>query len=132
MADFLAEKLQEIDNRLKELRPLHEEYLKLEKAKQALEGMDSSTPARRGPGRPRGSRNATSASGNGRRRRRRGRSGGTAAEKVLEVIRQNPGVTVSEIGDQLGYSQKNYLYRVVHNLTDDGAIQKQGKGYAAA
>jgi hypothetical protein len=51
---------------------------------------------------------------------------------VLEVIRQNPGVTVSEIGDQLGYSQKNYLYRVVHNLTDDGAIQKQGKGYAAA
>jgi hypothetical protein len=131
MADFLAEKLQEIDNRLKELRPLHEEYLKLEKAKQALEGMDSA-PARRGPGRPRGSRNATAASGNGRRRRRRGRSGGTAAEKVLGVIRQNPGITVSEIGDQLGYTQKNYLYRVVHNLTDDGAVQKQGKGYAAA
>lgn len=130
MADFLAEKLQEIDNRLKELRPLHEEYLKLEKAKQALEGMDSA-PARRGPGRPRGSRNAPAASGNGRRRRRRGRSGGTAAEKVLGVIRQNPGVTVSEIGDQLGYTQKNYLYRVVHNLTDDGAVQKQGKGYAA-
>jgi len=130
MADFLAEKLQEIDNRLKELRPLHEEYLKLERAKQALEGMDSSAPARRGPGRPRGSRNATGASGNGRRRRR-GRSGGTAAQKVLDVIRQNPGVTVSEIGDQLGYTQKNYLYRVVHNLTGDGAIQKQGKGYAA-
>ena len=130
MADFLAEKLQEIDNRLKELRPLHEEYLKLERAKQALEGMDTA-PARRGPGRPRGSRNAPSSAGNGRRRRRRGRSGGTAADKVLEVIRQNPGVTVSEIGDQLGYTQKNYLYRVVHNLTGDGAIQKQGKGYAA-
>ena len=130
MADFLAEKLQEIDNRLKELRPLHEEYLKLEQAKQALEGMDSA-PARRGPGRPRGSRNATGASGNGRRRRRRSRSGGTASEKVLGVIRQNPGITVSEIGDQLGYTQKNYLYRVVHNLTDDGAVQKQGKGYAA-
>jgi hypothetical protein len=133
MADFLTEKLQEIDNRLKELRPLHEEYLKLEKAKRALEGMDGApSPARRGPGRPRGSRNAPAASGSGRRRRRRGRSGGTAAERVLEVVRQNPGVTVSEIGDQLGYTQKNYLYRVVHNLTDDGAIQKQGKGYAAA
>jgi hypothetical protein len=129
MADFLAEKLQEIDNRLKELRPLHEEYLKLERAKEALAGMES-TPRRRGPGRPRGSTSAAS-SGNGRRRRRH-RSGGTAAQKVLEVVRQNPGITVSEIGDQLGYAQKNYLYRVVHNLSEDGAVKKQGKGYAAA
>jgi AraC-like DNA-binding protein len=133
MADFLSEKLQEIDNRLKELRPLHEEYLKLERAKQALEGMDSSegAPRRRGPGRPRGSSSAPSTrSGNGRRRRR-SRAGGTASEKVLEVVRQNPGATVSEVGDQLGYTQKNYLYRVFHNLTEDGAVQKQGKGYVA-
>jgi hypothetical protein len=128
MADFLAEKLQEIDNRLKELRPLHEEFLKLERAKQALEGMDA--PAqRRGPGRPRGSGSST-ASGNGRRRRRR-RAGGTASQRVLEVVRQNPGITVSQVGDQLGYTQKNYLYRVFHNLAEDGAVQKQGKGYAA-
>jgi AraC-like DNA-binding protein len=133
MADFLAEKLQEIDNRLKELRPLHEEFLKLERAKQALEGMDA--PRRRGPGRPRGSGAATGtrpASSNGRRRRRRGRSGGTAADKVLEVVRQNPGITVSEVGDRLGYTQKNYLYRVFHNLTEDGSVKKQGKGYSAA
>jgi len=129
MADFLAEKLQEIDNRLKELRPLHEEFLKLERAKQALEGMDSPTPRRRGPGRPRGSGTST-AGGNGRRRRRR-RAGGTAADKVLEVVRQNPGITVSEVGDRLGYTQKNYLYRVFHNLTEDGSVQKQGKGYSA-
>jgi AraC-like DNA-binding protein len=133
MADFLAEKLQEIDNRLKELRPLHEEFLKLERAKQALEGMDA--PRRRGPGRPRGSGAATGtrpASSNGRRRRRRGRSGGTAADKVLDVVRQNPGITVSEVGDRLGYTQKNYLYRVFHNLTEDGSVKKQGKGYSAA
>jgi hypothetical protein len=130
MADFLAEKLQEIDNRLKELRPLHEEFLKLERAKLALEGMDSEArPARRGPGRPRGSGSGTS-SGNGRRRRRR-RAGGTAADKVLDIVRQNPGITVSDVGDQLGYTQKNYLYRVFHNLTEDGAVQKQGKGYSA-
>jgi hypothetical protein len=129
MADFLAEKLREIDDRLKELRPLHDEFLKLERAKQALEGMDSSSP-RRGPGRPRGSTSG-SASGTGRRRRRRGRSGGTAADKVLEVVRQNPGITVSEVGDRLGYTQKNYLYRVFHNLTEDGSVQKQGKGYSA-
>ena len=131
MADFLAEKLQEIDNRLKELRPLHDEYLRLEQAKAALEGMGQ--PRGRGPGRPRGSGTARrSTSSNGRRRRRRGRAGGTAAEKVLEVIRQNPGITVTEIGDRLGYSQKNYLYRVVHNLTGDGTVKKKGKGYAAA
>jgi hypothetical protein len=128
MADFLAEKLQEIDDRLKELRPLHEEYLKLEQAKQALAGMGG-TPRRRGPGRPRGS-GGGAASGNGRRRRR-SRAGGTAAQKVLEVVRQNPGITVSEAGSQLGYTQKNYLYRVFHNLTEDGAVQKQGKGYVA-
>jgi hypothetical protein len=128
MADFLAEKLQEIDDRLKELRPLHEEFLKLEQAKQALEGMDSpAPPRRRGPGRPRGSTSGST----GGRRRRRSRAGGTASEKVLEVVRQNPGVTVSEAGEQLGYTQKNYLYRVFHNLTEDGAVQKQGKGYVA-
>jgi AraC-like DNA-binding protein len=132
----LSEKRAEIDSRLKELRPLHEEFLKLERAKQALEGMDSA-PRRRGPGRPRGSGagsgsgSSAGASGNGRRRRRR-RSGGTAADKVLAVVRQNPGITVSEVGDQLGYTQKNYLYRVFHNLTEDGSVQKQGKGYAAA
>ena len=129
MTDFLAEKLQEIDERLKELRPLHEEYLKLERAKQALAGMDSQS-ARRGPGRPRGSTSGSGKSTNGRRRRRR--SGGTAADSVLEVIRQNPGITVTEIGDRLGYTQKNYLYRVVHNLSEDGSVQKQGKGYTAA
>ena len=133
MADFLAEKLQEIDNRLKELRPLHEEFLKLERAKAALEGMDA--PARRGPGRPRGSTSTGSSSGSGngrRRRRRRGRAGGTAADKVLDVVRQNPGITVSEVGDRLGYTQKNYLYRVFQNLTEDGSVTKQGKGYSAA
>jgi hypothetical protein len=132
MADFLAEKLQEIDNRLKELRPLHEEYLKLERAKAALAGMGEDAPRRRGPGRPRGSRSTTRASSGNGRRRRRSRAGGTAAQKVLEVVRQNPGITVSEAGDQLGYTQKNYLYRVFHNLTEDGAVKKEGKGYVAA
>jgi hypothetical protein len=131
MADFLTEKRQEIDNRLKELRPLYEEYLKLEKAQEALAGMDQ--PRRRGPGRPPGSTSATrtrSSSGNGRRRRRR-RSGGTRADQALEVVRQNPGISVSELGDKLGVTQKNYLYRVMANLQDDGAVRKEGRGFHA-
>jgi hypothetical protein len=133
MADFLTEKRQEIDNRLKELRPLYDEYLKLEKAQEALAGMDQ--PRRRGPGRPPGSTSSSSgtrtSSGNGRRRRRR-RSGGTRGEQALTVVRQNPGITVSELGDQLGISQKNYLYRVMANLQEDGAVRKEGKGFHAA
>ena len=125
MADFLTEKRQEIDNRLKELRPSYEEYLKLERAKEALAGMDA--PSRRGPGRPRGT-----TPGNGRRRRRGRRGGGAWAEQALGVVRQNPGVTVSEIGDKLGVKQKNYLYRVMNNLAADGTVRKQGKGYHAA
>jgi hypothetical protein len=130
MADFLTEKRQEIDNRLKELRPLYDEYLTLEKAKEALAGMDQ--PRRRGPGRPPGSTSRRrAASGNGRRRRRR-RSGGTRGEQALGVVRQNPGITVSELGDKLGIAQKNYLYRVMANLQEDGAVRKEGKGFHAA
>jgi hypothetical protein len=126
MADFLSEKRQEIDNRLKELRPLYEEYLKLEKAQEALAGMDQ--PARR-RGRPPGSTNRP-ATGNGRRRRRR-RSGGTRADQALEAVRQNPGISVTELGDKLGVTQKNYLYRVMANLQEDGAVRKEGRGFHA-
>ena len=118
MADFLAEKRAEIDNRLKELRPLHEEYLKLERAKAALDGVDA--PRR---GRPRGSATGT------RRRRRRG---STRGDEALGLIRQNPGVTVSELARMMNISPPNYLYRVVANLQSDGAVKKQGKGYVAS
>jgi len=132
VADFLSEKRAEIDSRLKELRPLHEEYLKLEKAKQALDGLDTGSP-RRSPGRPRGSRNATPSTGasDGRRRRRR-RSGGTHAERALDMIRQSPGITVAEMAPKLGIAHKNYLYRVLNGLQSEGAVQKEGRGYTAA
>jgi hypothetical protein len=51
---------------------------------------------------------------------------------VLGVIRENPGISVSEIGDRLGMKQKNYLYRVVGNLQSEGAVKKEGRGFTAA
>jgi Winged helix-turn-helix DNA-binding len=123
MADFLAEKRAEIDERLKELRPLHEEYLRLERAKAALDGLDG--PSRR-PGRPRGSSAA------GTRRRRRRRSGSTRGDEALALVRQNPGATVSELARMMNISPPNYLYRVMANLQSDGAVKKEGKGYVAA
>jgi hypothetical protein len=68
VTDFLDEKRQEITNRLKELKPLVDEYSRLEAAASALAAVGGSAPAastaaprRRGPGRPRGSVNRTSA-----------------------------------------------------------------------
>ncbi len=69
MTDFLAEKRQEINERLAELKPLIDEYTQLEAAAKALAGVGGSStrstpaattavaaPVRRGPGRPRGSK----------------------------------------------------------------------------
>lgn len=119
MADFLDQTRSDIDKRLKELRPLHEEFLKLERAKAALDGIEA---PRRGPGRPRGS-------GGKRRRRRRG---GTRAEQALREVRQSPGITVAELSDKLQIKHKNYLYRVMSGLQSEGAVKKEGRGYVAA
>src|SRR5437763_7688899 len=119
MVDFLAEKRAEIDNRLKELRPLHEKYLKLERAKAALDGVDGPTR-----GRPRGSAAAKT-------RRRRRERGSTRGDEALALIRQNPSATVSELARMMNISPPNYLYRVMANLQSDGAVKKQGKGYVA-
>jgi hypothetical protein len=115
--NFLEEKRSEIEQRLKELKPLHEEYLTLQKAKEALDGVDKPRRA------PAGARR-------GRRGRPRG-SGGTAA-KALAVIRQNPGITVSELARELKMRHPNYLYRVLPQLEAQGALRKDGKGWHAA
>ena len=117
--DFLTQKRSEIDDRLKELEPLHREYLTLQKAKAALDGVDA--PTRRRAATPRG---------RGRRGRPRG-SGGTAA-KALETIRKNPGITVSELARELKMRHPNCLYRVLPQLEEQGAVRKDGKGWHAA
>ncbi|MEA2309881.1 MAG: hypothetical protein QOG41_2341 [Thermoleophilaceae bacterium] len=139
MADFLSEQLSALEKRLNALRPQFEEYLHLEKVKEALEGVGKDVTGRRGPGRPKGStsrrgpgrpKGSTTRrkSTNGRRRRRRG---GTRADQALKVVRENPGITVSELGGKLNIKQPNYLYRVMNQLQSEGAVAKQGKGYTA-
>ena len=49
MPDFLEEKRKEISQRLKELRPLVDEYHRLEAAEQALSGVGSTTARRAAP-----------------------------------------------------------------------------------
>ncbi len=82
MTDFLDEKRQEIQSRLAELKPLIDEYSRLEAAAAALEGVGGAAvaaPARRGPGRPKGSgRKPGRPKGSGRKPGRPKGSGTTA------------------------------------------------------
>jgi hypothetical protein len=131
MTDFLDEKRKEIQARLKELKPLVDEYSRLEAAERALSGVGStpraaasSTAPRRGR-RPASSGSGSSAS-NGRRGRPRG--SGTRSLQALELVRSRPGITIPELAEAMGIKQ-NYLYRVMPQLAEDGQVVKSGRGW---
>jgi CRP-like cAMP-binding protein len=135
MADFLDEKRREMQDRLKELRPLVDEFHRLEAAVAALDGVGTQ-PApgvaarRRGSGGGGGSsRSSGSSSGNGGNGRRgRPRGTGTRGRQALELVQSNPGITIPEIAEQMGI-QQNYLYRVLPGLQKEGLIRKEGRGW---
>ncbi len=118
MADFLDEKRREIEARLRELRPLVDEYNRLEKAAAALRGVGNGgaaraarAPRRRGRGRPRGS--------------------GTRAKQALELVRARPGITIRELADAMGI-HANYLYRVMPTLESEGQVKRRDRGWHPA
>jgi hypothetical protein len=96
------------------LRELDDERKQVEAA---LAGLGRS--ARRGPGRPR----ATAATSPRRR------SGSTRANQAVRIIKQNPGISVSELGRKMKLNHPNYLYRVLPDLQKEGRIKRKGKGY---
>ena len=132
-ADFLDQKRDEIATRLKELRPLVDEYQRLDAAAAALDGVSATslmhatpatprTPARSkaAPARKRG------ATPGGRRGRPKG--SGTRGAEALAQVKASPGITIPEIAEQIGIKQ-NYLYRVLRGLADDGLVVKDGRGW---
>jgi hypothetical protein len=154
VTDFLDVKAREITERLKELKPLVEEYHRLEAAASALAGVGGSTatatatgrPRRRGPGRPRGSVNkTTSASATttttakptrkkpgrppGKKRRAGRRKGsGTRAAEAYAFVQGQPGITIPELAAKMDIKQ-NYLYRVLPGLQKEGKVTKKGRGW---
>jgi hypothetical protein len=126
VADFLDAKVREIEERLQELRPLIEEFHRLEAASAALDGAAGAVaPIRR--------RSAPSVNGNGRRGRPRGgRSGdNTRASQTVELVRTQPGITIPELASHMGI-KPNYLYRVLPQLADEGKVRRDGKGWFPA
>jgi CRP-like cAMP-binding protein len=130
MPDFLEEKKREIDARLKELRPLVEEFHRLEAASAALEGVGGTTNSRRAsaPARRTRRRSAGTSTGTGTGRRGRPRGSGTRSKQALELVRTRPGITIPEIAESIGI-QQNYLYRVLPALQKDGLVRKEGRGW---
>ncbi len=127
MSDFLDAKLKEIRDRLGELRPLIDEFKRLEAAEQALSGIENGGGARTAT---RGRRTAGAARSTGTRRRGRPKGGGTRSNQALELVRSRPGITIPELAETMGIKQ-NYLYRVMPSLAEEGLVQKSGRGWHA-
>ncbi len=129
MPDFLEEKRKEISQRLKELRPLVDEYHRLEAAEQALSGVGGdgrrTTSTSTASSTPRRARSARS-KGTGRRGRPRG--SGTRANQALDLVKSRPGITIPELAEAMGIKQ-NYLYRVMPGLAEEGKVTKSGRGW---
>jgi hypothetical protein len=128
-----------VAQRMQELRPLVDEYRELEQVAQRLgvsprDGADTSAasaPARRSTRRARSSRKAT-ATTTAPTRARAGSSRAAASrqngrrEQLLTMVKARPGITVREVGSELGVDPTS-LYRIVHRLERDGELQKRGR-----
>lgn len=84
------------------------------------------TEGRRKPGRPKGS--GTKAK---RSRRKPGRKRATRADQAVKMIKDNPGITASEMAKRMKI-KPNYLYRVLGDLQKEGRVKKSGRKYTAA
>ena len=118
-SDVLDQARSLIEDRLKEL---DDERRKLESTLSDLGGR-----VRRTPGRPRGSATTRRRSGG----RKRGRKRATRADQAVRIVKQNPGITASEVAKRMRI-QPNYVYRVMGELQKQGKVKKKGKGYGAA
>jgi hypothetical protein len=139
MAGFLDEKHKEIQARLKELKPLVDEYRELEAADKALSSLGgggsgsssaatSSPPAAKPARRTRRTSTRRSSGGGGSARRGRPRGSGTRANQALDLVRDRPGITIPEMAQAMGI-QQNYLYRVLPGLAEEGKVVKSGRGW---
>lgn len=132
MTDFLDEKKREIAARLKELRPLVDEFHRLEAAAAALDGVGA-PGATAGSGKSGGARRTRgparkSSSGSGSAPRGRPKGSGTRSKQALKAVTGQPGITIPELAQSMGIAQ-NYLYRVMPELQKDGLVRKEGRGW---
>jgi predicted Rossmann fold nucleotide-binding protein DprA/Smf involved in DNA uptake len=112
-AELIKQRIKELDSERADLE-------------RALASLTGGREGRRGPGRPRGS--AASSRTNGRRR---GRRRNTRSDQAVKLIKENPGISASDIAKRLSI-KPNYMYRVLGDLQKEGRVKKDGRSYSAA
>ena len=131
MPDFVDQKKGEIEARIKELRPLVEEYDRLNAAVAALSSVGAGS-SRRGATAPRAAKKSVrrtgAGAGKGSGRRGRPKGSGVRDKQALELVSATPGLTIPEIAKNMGIKQ-NYLYRVMPGLEKQGLVRKKGRGW---
>jgi biotin operon repressor len=130
MATLITEIEQQVRARLKELEPLLEEA---EQLRRVLENFEQSRGAPTQAPRTQAARPAARRASKGPRRRGRpaGSSSGNRAAEAMRLVDARPGITVSELADEMGIG-RTYLYRVMPKLEKDGKVRKSGQGYELA
>ena len=124
MTDLLDEKRSEIDARLQELRPLVEEYQRLEAATAALAEISPSSGSPSQTTRPpaRAAKRKSNGASSGRRRGRP-KGSGKRGDEALALVTAQPGITIAEMAQRMGI-QQNYLYRLLPSLANEGRVKK--------
>jgi Winged helix-turn-helix DNA-binding len=113
----------QVEERLKELQPLVDEYERLRQVADLLaETPDAGSRKPRARSTPR-----RSLEGRGGSRR----ATGQRSEDALKLIREQPGITVAATAEALGIGT-TYLYRLLPRLEREGVIRKVGRGYVPA
>lgn len=133
MVDFLDEKRTEIRARLDELKPLVDEYHRLEAAAAALDGIGQAATATPPAARRRRASRSTAASAPAPKAATAGRRGrpagsGKRAAEALALVTATPGITIPELAEKMGIKH-NYLYRVLPGLVQAGQVVKDGRGW---
>jgi sugar-specific transcriptional regulator TrmB len=110
----------------KRLADLDEERRRLERALTELGGKAT----KRSPGRPRGSKSASTAKASSvsTAAAPRKRRSGTRADQAVKLIKKSPGISGSEIAKTMKI-KANYVYRVLADLEKEGRVKKEGRQY---
>jgi MarR family protein len=126
-----------VAGRLKELRPLVDEYHELERIARRLGLDDGASAGGEAPAKSRGASARRSRGGRAPGKRSQRHTGppgaqpspngrrGTRRPQVLDAVHTHPGITVRELGAELGVDPTS-LYRYVRALEADGEIKKDG------
>jgi hypothetical protein len=128
--DFLDMKHDEIKARIEALRPLADEFTRLEAAAVALDTVPPPNGTAPAPPMSEPVKPARRTGGKRKPAARRGRPKGSGkrGEQALTLVRERPGITIPEMAEQLDMKQ-NYLYRVLPSLAGDGLVVKDGRGW---